>query len=115
MSSSASRTDPCTGRRSRPAGRGRGGGRLREHLQAVGGGRGRARRVRPGPPGHHGDRGVDGRGRANDGGRAVRPDHLEVAFGIKLAASGKVIVAGLSAEATLAVKVAYDAPKPAAP
>jgi Trypsin-co-occurring domain 1 len=45
--------------------------------------------------------------------RAVRPDHLEIEFGLKISAQGSVIVAGAAAEATLQVKVAYDATRPA--
>jgi len=44
--------------------------------------------------------------------RAVRPDHLEVAFGLKISAKGNVVVAGASAEASLSVKVTYDAKPP---
>lgn len=48
--------------------------------------------------------------------RAVRPDHLEVTFGLKVSAQGNVIVAGAAGEATLEVKVVYDAkPAPARP
>lgn len=43
--------------------------------------------------------------------RAARPDHLEVSFGLKVSASGNVILAGAAAEASLAVKVSYDAPE----
>ncbi len=49
---------------------------------------------------------------SNAADRAARPDRLEVEFGIKLAADGSVVVAGVSAEATLVVKLTYDA-KPA--
>lgn len=41
--------------------------------------------------------------------RAVRPDNLEVAFGLKISAKGNVVVAGAAAEASLSVKVTYDA------
>lgn len=41
-----------------------------------------------------------------------QPDHVEVAFGVKISASGSLIVAGLAAESTLNVKLVYDA-KPA--
>jgi len=41
------------------------------------------------------------------GRRSVRPDGLTVEFGLKVAASGKVIVAGASAEATLRVTLSY--------
>lgn len=47
--------------------------------------------------------------------RAARPDHLEVSFGLKVSAQGNVIVAGMAGEATLAVKVVYDAKPPAKP
>jgi hypothetical protein len=43
------------------------------------------------------------------GERAARPDHLEVQFGLKVAANGNVIVAGVSAEATVTVNLVYDA------
>jgi hypothetical protein len=42
------------------------------------------------------------------GGRAVRPDAVEIQFGVKFSAQGHVIVAGASAEATLNVKLVYD-------
>jgi hypothetical protein len=47
--------------------------------------------------------------------RAARPDHLDVEFGLKLSAEGNVVVAGVSAESTLRVKLTYDAkaPRPA--
>jgi len=48
------------------------------------------------------------------GARGARPDHLEVEFGLKVSAQGNVIVAGAAAEATLQVKVVYDAKKPPA-
>ena len=41
--------------------------------------------------------------------RAVRPDHLEIQFGLKVSAQGNVIVAGASAEASITVKLTYDA------
>jgi hypothetical protein len=44
--------------------------------------------------------------------QVTQPDHVEVAFGVKISASGNVIVAGLAAESTLTVKLVYDA-KPA--
>lgn len=44
--------------------------------------------------------------------RAARPDHLEVTFGLKVSAHGNVIVAGAAGEATLEVKVVYDAKSP---
>lgn len=40
--------------------------------------------------------------------RMARPDHLEVEFGLKISATGNVIVAGASGEATLRVKLTYD-------
>jgi hypothetical protein len=43
------------------------------------------------------------------GRRGARPDHLEVEFGLKISAKGSVIVAGASGEATLRVKLTYDA------
>jgi len=44
--------------------------------------------------------------------QAAQPNHVEVEFGVKISASGNVIVAGLAAESTLTVKLVYDA-KPA--
>src|SRR5262249_11309216 len=41
--------------------------------------------------------------------RAVRPDHMEVQFGLKVSAQGNVIVAGASASASITVKLTYDA------
>jgi hypothetical protein len=41
--------------------------------------------------------------------RAACPDQLELSFGLKVSAQGNVIVVGASAEATLQVKVAYEA------
>jgi len=41
--------------------------------------------------------------------RAVRPDHLEVQFGLSFSANGNVIVAGASAGATITVTLSYDA------
>jgi hypothetical protein len=41
--------------------------------------------------------------------RAARPDHVEVEFGLKFSAQGNVIVAGAAGEATLVVKLSYDA------
>jgi hypothetical protein len=41
--------------------------------------------------------------------RAVRPDHLEVQFGLSFSANGNVIVAGASARATITVTLSYDA------
>ncbi|WP_225827438.1 CU044_2847 family protein [Streptomyces naphthomycinicus] len=43
------------------------------------------------------------------GQRAVRPESLEVEFGLKFSAQGNVVVAGASSEATLLVRVVYDA------
>ncbi|MFE5405252.1 CU044_2847 family protein [Streptomyces sp. NPDC056580] len=40
-------------------------------------------------------------------GRAVRPDTMEVEFGIKFSAKGDIIVAGASGEMTLKVKLTY--------
>jgi Trypsin-co-occurring domain 1 len=40
--------------------------------------------------------------------RTVRPDKLEVEFGLKFSAQGNVIVAGVSGEATLVVRLSYD-------
>lgn len=45
--------------------------------------------------------------------RSARPDHLEVQFGLKIAASGNIIVAGVSGEATITVKLVYDAQRSA--
>ncbi|WP_157592380.1 CU044_2847 family protein [Solirubrobacter soli] len=45
--------------------------------------------------------------------RGVRPDQLEVQFGLKFAVSGKVIVASASAEATLQIKLVYNRPNQA--
>lgn len=47
------------------------------------------------------------------GQRAVRPDQVEVEFGLKFSAQGNVIVAGTSGEASLVIKLTY--PVPAAP
>ncbi|MFF8478170.1 CU044_2847 family protein [Streptomyces sp. NPDC015414] len=44
-------------------------------------------------------------GRAGD---SVRPDAMEVEFGIKFSAKGDIIVAGASGETTLTVKLTYD-------
>jgi hypothetical protein len=41
------------------------------------------------------------------GQRAVRPDEMEVRFGLKFSAQGNVIVAGAAGEATLEVKLTY--------
>jgi hypothetical protein len=40
--------------------------------------------------------------------RSARPDRVEVEFGLAFSASGGVIMAGVSAEATLRVRLAYD-------
>jgi hypothetical protein len=48
-------------------------------------------------------------------GSAVRPDRVEVEFGLKFTASGGVIVAGVCGEASLTVTLGYDvASRPAA-
>lgn len=47
------------------------------------------------------------------GRQAVRPDRVEVEFGLSFTASGNVIVVGGSAEATLKVTVVYEAQKAA--
>ncbi len=39
--------------------------------------------------------------------RAVRPDEMEVTFGLKFSAQGNVIVAGAAGEATLEVTLTY--------
>ena len=41
-------------------------------------------------------------------GAAARPDRVEVEFGLKLSASGGVIMAGVAGEATLRVTLGYD-------
>jgi NTP-dependent ternary system trypsin peptidase co-occuring protein len=41
-------------------------------------------------------------------GQAVRPEQVEVEFGLKFSAQGTVIVAGASGESTLVVKVTYQ-------
>jgi len=41
------------------------------------------------------------------GRRAVRPDEVEVKFGLKFSAQGSVIVAGAAGEATLEVTLTY--------
>lgn len=43
--------------------------------------------------------------------RSVRPDQLELEFGLKVSAKGNIIVAGASGEATLRVKLTYSAAK----
>ena len=48
-------------------------------------------------------------------GTAVRPDRVEVEFGLKFSASGGVIMAGVAGEASLTVTLGYDiASRPAA-
>lgn len=42
-------------------------------------------------------------------GRGVRPDRLEVEFGLKVSVQGNVIVAGTAGEATLRVTLTYGA------
>ena len=39
--------------------------------------------------------------------QAVRPDQVEVTFGLKFSAQGNVVLAGASGEATLEVKLSY--------
>lgn len=46
------------------------------------------------------------------GARAVRPDHVQVEFGLSFSANGNVIVAGSTVEATLKVSITYDRPEP---
>jgi hypothetical protein len=46
------------------------------------------------------------------GRHAARPDKLEVEFGLGFSLKGNVIVAAGQADATLKVKLTYDAPKP---
>jgi Trypsin-co-occurring domain 1 len=41
-------------------------------------------------------------------GAAARPDRVEVEFGLKFSASGTVIMAGVSGEASLKVTLGYD-------
>ena len=51
----------------------------------------------------------------NRTGTAVRPDRVDVEFGLKFTASGGVIMAGVSGEASLTVTLGYDvASRPAA-
>jgi hypothetical protein len=51
----------------------------------------------------------------NRTGTAVRPDRVDVEFGLKFTASGSVIIAGVSGEASLTVTLGYDvASRPAA-
>jgi Trypsin-co-occurring domain 1 len=42
------------------------------------------------------------------GKQAVRPDEIQVKFGLKFGAEGSIIVAGISAEATLEVTITYN-------
>lgn len=48
------------------------------------------------------------------GARAARPDKLEVEFGLGFSVKGNVVVVGGQADATLKVKLTYDAAKPEA-
>lgn len=50
---------------------------------------------------------VDVIGQLNE--RAVRPDQVEVPFGLKFSAQGNVVLAGASGEATLEVTLSYTA------
>lgn len=43
------------------------------------------------------------------GNRAVRPDEIEVKFGLKFSAHGNIVVAGASGEATLEISLTYRA------
>lgn len=43
------------------------------------------------------------------GQRGARPEQVQVEFGLKFSAQGNVIVAGASGEATLLLRVTYDA------
>lgn len=43
------------------------------------------------------------------GRRAVRPERMEVEFGLKFSAQGTVVVAGASSEASLLVRITYPA------
>ncbi|MDJ0346187.1 CU044_2847 family protein [Streptomyces sp. H10-C2] len=43
------------------------------------------------------------------GDRAIRPEQVEVEFGLKFSAQGNVVVAGTSGEASLVIKVMYQA------
>lgn len=43
------------------------------------------------------------------GRRGAHPDRFEVEFGLKISAKGNVVVAGAAGEATLRVKLTYDA------
>jgi len=44
------------------------------------------------------------------GQRAVRPDQVQIKFGIKFSAQGNVIVSGASGEASLEVTLTYNKP-----
>ncbi len=44
------------------------------------------------------------------GARSVRPDEVQVKFGLKFTAAGTVIVAGASGEATLEISLTYKRP-----
>jgi hypothetical protein len=41
--------------------------------------------------------------------QAVRPDRVEVEFGLRFAVTGKIIIAGAAGEAALKVTLTYDA------
>ncbi|HEY9371912.1 CU044_2847 family protein [Streptomyces sp.] len=56
---------------------------------------------------------AEGIGRLKD--RAVRPEQVEVEFGLKFSAQGNVIVAGASGEASLVVRMTYRGPAADAP
>lgn len=43
------------------------------------------------------------------GRRAVRPERVEVEFGLKFSAQGTIVVAGASSEASLLVRITYPA------
>jgi hypothetical protein len=43
--------------------------------------------------------------------RGTRPDQAEVEFGLKISVKGDVILAGAAGEASLRVKLRYEAPK----
>jgi hypothetical protein len=76
-----------------------------------------------------GDRVVDAFGHARDAvvavagttaaaiqgmaGHVVRPERVEVEFGLKFTAQGHIVVAGASAEASLVVRVTYPGAVPA--
>ncbi|MFJ8629591.1 CU044_2847 family protein [Streptomyces sp. NPDC093568] len=44
------------------------------------------------------------------GERTVRPDHVEVQFGLSFTAQGGIVVAGVGSQASLQVTLAYDRP-----